>query len=70
MFDLCRAPRARFGSVRFGSHFLWGDVPLLMPIWPRLKAAKSGMRPDLRAEIPAGLADTVAAHFTSQLKAA
>lgn len=40
------------GAIRFDSYSLWGDVPLLMPKLPRGKMAKSGMRPDLRAEIP------------------
>jgi hypothetical protein len=51
------------GSVRCESYSLWGDVPLLMPILPRGKMAKSGMRPELRAEIPPALAETVARHF-------
>lgn len=51
------------------SYALWGDVPLLMPALPRGKMKKSGMRPDLRAEIPGVLADAVADHFTAQLLA-
>lgn len=47
---------------------LWGDVPLLISQLQRNKAAKSGMRPDLRAEIPAALADAVADLFTSQVR--
>lgn len=57
------------GSVRIGSYALWGDVPLLAPQFPRTKAAKSGTRPDLRAEIPRPLADTVADWFTVQPEA-
>lgn len=56
------------GSTRIASYRLWGDVPLLFPAVPRTKAAKSGKRPDLRAEIPAALADTVADHFTAQIQ--
>jgi hypothetical protein len=55
------------GSVRRGSYSLWGDLPILMSELPRGKMAKSGMRPDLRAEIPAALADAVCDHFTAQL---
>jgi len=51
------------GSVRCESYALWGDVPLLMPVLPRGKMAKSGMRPELRAEIPAALAETVERWF-------
>ena|SRR3990167_8900218 len=57
------------GSVRRESYALWGDVPLLMPVLPRGKMAKSGMRPELRAAIPPALADTVADWFTVQLLA-
>jgi hypothetical protein len=35
-----------------------------MPVLPRGKMAKSGMRPDLRAEIPPALADWIADNFT------
>ena len=52
------------GSIRCESYALWGDVPLLMPVLPRGKMAKSGMRPELRAEIPEALADTVADQYT------
>ena len=55
------------GSTRFESYALWGDIPLLMSVLPRGKMAKSGMRPELRAEIPPALADTVCQWFTSQL---
>ena len=55
------------GSTRCESYALWGDVPLLMPVLPRGKMAKSGMRPELRAEIPPALADTVCQWFTGQL---
>jgi SAM-dependent methyltransferase len=55
------------GSLRFDSYALWGDVPLLMPHIPRRKAAKSGMRPDLRAEIPPALADWIADNYTRAL---
>lgn len=58
------AARHVAGSVRCESYALWGDVPLLMSVLPRGKMAKSGMRPELRAEIPAALADTVADYFT------
>jgi hypothetical protein len=57
------------GAVRFESYSLWGDVPLLMPVLPRGKMAKSGMRPELRAEIPPALADTVADYFTAHIAA-
>lgn len=56
------------GSTRHGSYALWGDVPLLMPRLPRGKMAKSGMKPELRAEIPAELADWVADCFTKQYR--
>jgi len=52
------------GAIRCESYSLWGDVPLLMPVLPRGKMAKSGMRPELRAEIPAALAETVERHFS------
>ncbi len=55
------------GSIRFESYALWGDVPLLMSVLPRGKMAKSGKRPELRAEIPPALADAVADWFTGQL---
>lgn len=55
------------GSIRLESYALWGDVPLLMPVLPRGKMAKSGMKPELRAEIPPALAGTVAEWFTLQL---
>jgi hypothetical protein len=61
------AARHVAGAVRVGSYSLWGDVPLLISEPPRSKMAKSGMRPDLRAEIPPCLADAVANHFTAQL---
>lgn len=48
------------GAVRVGSYSLWGDVPLLIRDVPRGKMAKSGMRPELRAEIPSELAVSVA----------
>lgn len=51
------------GSLAFGSYSLWGDVPLLMRDIPRGKQKKSGMRPDLRAEIPFELAQSVAEWF-------
>lgn len=57
------------GGTRVGSYTLWGDVPLLMPLLPRGKMAKSGMRPDIRAEIPKELADWVAVKFTENLGA-
>lgn len=52
------------GGTRFESYTLWGDVPLLMPQLPRRKMAGSGMRPDLRAEIPPHLADWIADNYT------
>lgn len=55
------------GGVRHGSYVLWGDVPLLMPRLPRGKMAKSGMRPELRAEIPDELAGWVARCYTDRL---
>ena len=53
------------GAARVGSYSLWGDVPLLMRQVPRGKMAKSGMRPELRAEIPDELARSVAQWFES-----
>lgn len=55
------------GGVRFESYTLWGDVPLLMPKLPRGKMAKSGMRPELRAEIPPTLSDWIATCYTKAL---
>jgi len=52
------------GGTRFGSYTLWGDVPLLMPQLRRGKVRKTGMRPELRAEIPFVLADWIAANYT------
>lgn len=52
------------GGTRFESYTLWGDVPALMPQLPRRKMAGSGMRPDLRAEIPPHLADWIAENYT------
>lgn len=52
------------GGTRFGSYTLWGDVPLLMPQLPRGKVAKTGMHPELRAEIPPALADWIADNYT------
>ena len=54
------AARHAPGAVRVGSYSLWGDVPLLIREVPRGKMAKSGMRPELRAEIPSELAVSVA----------
>jgi hypothetical protein len=77
--DLCKGRKNRItecsnfagrhvpGGKRFGSYTLWGDVPLLMPQLPRGKMAKSGLRPDLRAEIPKQLSETIADHYTKQL---
>jgi hypothetical protein len=56
------------GGQRFESYVLWGDVPLLMPRLPRGKAAKSGMRPELRAEIPPALANWIAECFTKNYR--
>lgn len=56
------------GGTRFGSYILWGDVPILMPHIPRRKANKSGLRPDLRAEIPPHLADWIAHQYTKTLE--
>ena len=53
--------------ARVGSYSLWGDVPLLMRQVPRGKMAKSGMRPELRAEIPDELARSVAEWFEAGL---
>jgi len=55
------------GAARVGSYSLWGDVPLLMRQVPRGKMAKSGMRPELRAEIPDELARSVAEWFEAGL---
>lgn len=55
------------GSRKVNSFALWGDVPLLFPEFPRGKQKISGKRPDLRAEIPLPLAETVAAYFTQTL---
>jgi hypothetical protein len=50
------------GAVLHGSYALWGDVPLLLPeLNPRHKERLTGRRPELRAKIPAPLADSVAA---------
>jgi hypothetical protein len=57
------ASRHVFGAVREGSYSLWGDVPLLIRQTPRNKQKKSGMRPELRAEIPEELALSVAEWF-------
>lgn len=51
-------------GTRFESYTLWGDVPLLMPQLPRGKMAKSGMNPELRAEIPPALADWIADNYS------
>lgn len=59
------AARHVSGAVRFGSFSLWGDVPTLMPALPRLKTRKSGLRPELRAEIPKPLSATVCDWFTA-----
>lgn len=56
------------GGTRYESYTLWGDVPLLMPQLPRGKMAKSGMKPELRAEIPPALADWIAENFTKQYR--
>lgn len=55
------------GGTRFESYTLWGDVPLLMPQLPRGKMAKSGMKPELRAEIPPVLADWIAHNFNRSI---
>jgi hypothetical protein len=47
------------GSTICGSYALWGNVPAILPTVPRTKTKKSGLRPDLRAEIPAILADWI-----------
>ena len=56
----CSNFSARFvgGGVKIKSHTLWGDVPLLLPVWSG-KGKISGKRPDLRAEIPPILARCV-----------
>jgi hypothetical protein len=56
------------GGTRFESYTLWGDVPLLMPQLPRGKMSRSGMKPELRAEIPPVLSDWIANNFTRSLK--
>lgn len=72
---LCDRPRrlvecSRFsarhvhGATFFGSYALWGDVPALMPTLPRGKMRKSGLHPELRAEIPKELADWIARLWT------
>lgn len=58
------------GGTRFGSYTLWGNVPLLMPELPRGKTAKSGARPELRAEIPPALADWIADNYTRDYNSA
>jgi hypothetical protein len=55
------------GAARVGSYSLWGDVPLLIREVPRGKMAKSGMRAELRAEIPDELATSVAEWFEAGL---
>ena len=57
------------GGMRFESYTLWGDVPALMPQLPRCKMAKSGMHPEIRAEIPPALADWIADNYTRRLAA-
>lgn len=56
------------GAARVGSYSLWGDCPLLIRQVPRGKMAKSGMRPELRAEIPDELARSVAEWFEAGLR--
>ena len=51
------------GATLFGSYALWGDVPALMPKLPMGKERKSGLRPELRAEIPDELSTWIAAYF-------
>lgn len=58
------AGRSVGGGQRHGSYVLWGDIPLLMPRLPRGKMAKSGMKPELRAEIPPALAEWIADYYT------
>jgi hypothetical protein len=57
------------GSVLFGSYALWGDVPPLRPQVCACKERRSGLRPDLRAEIPPELATWIARCFTRQMQA-
>ncbi len=52
------------GGTRCDSYTLWGDVPVLMPQIAKGKMAKSGTKPELRAEIPPVLADWIASNFT------
>ncbi len=52
------------GSAAFGSWALWGDVPALMPVPRRNKERMSGLRPELRAEIPLELAAWIAGYYT------
>jgi hypothetical protein len=54
-------------SVRCESYAFWGDVPLLMPQLPRKKTRSSGLRPDLRAEIPASLSDWIALNYSKKI---
>ena len=58
------AARHVSGAQIFGSYALWGDVPALMPKLPMGKERKSGLRPELGAEIPSELASWIAACFT------
>jgi hypothetical protein len=51
------------GARKVGSYALWGDIPPDVPII-RGKMKKTGLRPDLRAEIPLELAESVARHFS------
>jgi len=55
------------GAALFGSYALWGDVPALMPKLPKSKERKSGLRPELRAEIPMELSSWIARYFTRRV---
>src|SRR6266542_2907943 len=62
------AARHVTGAQMFGSYALWGDVPALMPKLPMGKERKSGLRPELRAEIPTELASWIAKYFTRNFR--
>lgn len=71
--NLCDRPRrivecskfsARYISGNlYGSYVLWGDVPRDTPRISGMKKG-SGLRPDLRAEIPKELSNFIAEYFT------
>jgi hypothetical protein len=47
----------------YGSFYLWGDVPAILPHCPRWTALKSARSSALRAKIPAPLAGWLAEYF-------